>query len=106
MTSSTARVLVVALLLVATAALPAQAGTRSDAVSSAKKRCKSSQVKQTVSYVKRAGGKTFKAVACVPRAGVPNATFGSGLRQSRKSALKLVPTAVRKRAATKAARRV
>ena len=86
-------------------AVPAADGARKT------KRCKASQVRQTVTYKTRKGGRTQRVKACVPRrapvlAGSLRAAVPVAFRESRSLATRLTPKRIAKLRRTRAARRV
>jgi hypothetical protein len=94
---------------VAIAVLAVSAPTAFTGDSEAKrKRCKASQVKQTVRY--RKGGRRHKVTGCAPKPGAVPKTVASALptvlRKTRVVAAKLAPRAMRRARKRKAARRV
>ena len=86
-------------------AVPAAEGARKS------KRCKASQVRQTVTYKTRKGGRTHRVKACVPRraptlAGSLRAAVAVKFREARRLATRLTPKRIAKLRRTRAARRV
>ena len=86
-------------------AVPAAEGARKS------KRCKASQVRQTVTYKTRKSGRTQRVKACVPRrapklAGSLRAAVPLAFREARRFATRLTPKRIAKLRRTRAARRV
>src|SRR5436190_21738541 len=70
------------------------------------KGCPAGQVRQTVAYVKHAGGAVKHATGCVPRTLTPPTSVIASLSALHASAFKLVPASVARALRSRAARRV